>query len=225
MVASGTLDPFIYRLIGGGTRFIDGGANGFIIIGGGIFPIGGGGGGMDVPMPRGAKSSLSSVDSKSVKSKSHNFNGRVIFRINSSQCNSFSDFFGSGFLISWSLLGDLIAFELRLFNEAKQYFVVNWIYRAISPLLLLFARPSLAFEINPVISPMRFCTFSSCGLIGKLLSFCVRSLTVWSRFNCSKSFFSSLSESKKIRERNGTKWLYSRLDMSKWFEWFHNIRI
>lgn len=76
-------------------------------IGGGI-PIGGGGGGTDnPPKPRGIKSSLSSSECRSVKSKSHSVNGRTIFFTNSSQCNSFSDFFGSGFLISWSLLGDL----------------------------------------------------------------------------------------------------------------------
>lgn len=57
---------------------------------------------------RGIKSSLSSSERKSVKSKSHSVNGLVIFFTNSSQCSSFSDFFGSGFLISWSLLGDLI---------------------------------------------------------------------------------------------------------------------
>lgn len=106
MVASGAFEPFKRRTFGG-TRLVDGGARGFII-GGGTFPIGGGGGGMQLPIPRGAKSSLSSADNKSVKSKSHNFNGLIIFLINSSQCNSFSDFFGSCFLISWSLLGELV---------------------------------------------------------------------------------------------------------------------
>lgn len=69
--------------------------------------MGGGGGGTEPPRPRGIKSSLSSSERRSVKSKSHNVNGLVIFFTNSSQCSSFSDFFGSGFLISWSLLGDL----------------------------------------------------------------------------------------------------------------------
>lgn len=62
-----------------------------------------------------------------------------------------------------------------------------------SPLLLLFASPSLAFEISPVMSKIRL-GLSSCGLIGRLLSFWVRSLTVWSRFRFSKSFFSSVSD-------------------------------
>lgn len=75
-----------------------------LISGGGI-PIGGGGGGTEFPRPRGVISSISSSARKSVKSKSHSVNGRVIFLTSSSQCNSFSDFFGSGFLIS--LLGDL----------------------------------------------------------------------------------------------------------------------
>lgn len=107
VVASAGLGPFTCRKLGGGARFVGGGANGFII-GGGTLLIGGGGGGIQLPIPRGAKSSLSSADSKSVKSRSHNFNGLVMFLINSSQCSSFSDFFGSCFLISWSLLGDLI---------------------------------------------------------------------------------------------------------------------
>lgn len=107
VVASFVFGPFTCRILGSGTRFVRGGANG-LIIGDGAHPIGGGGGGIQFPIPRGAKSSLSSSDNKSVKSKSHNFNGLVMFFINSSQCNSFSDFFGSCFLISWSLLGELI---------------------------------------------------------------------------------------------------------------------
>lgn len=87
-------EPFICRKFGGGSEFV---CIGFI---GGGMPIGGGGGGTDPPRPRGIRSSLSSSERRSVKSKSHNVNGRVIFFISSSQCNSFSDFFGSGFRIS-----------------------------------------------------------------------------------------------------------------------------
>lgn len=97
-------DPFMNscrRIGGGGSKLV------FIAFIGGGIPIGGGGGGTDPPRPRGNKSSLSSSGRRSVKSKSHKVNGRVIFFISSSQCSSFSDFFGSGFLISWSLLGDL----------------------------------------------------------------------------------------------------------------------
>lgn len=177
--------------IGGGGKFI---------IGGGItmpdIPIGGGGGG-PTPRPRGAKSSTSSSICRSVKSRSHNRNGRDIFLTSSSQCNSFSDFFGSCFLISWSTLGDLLK------RERKKAIFYCWLldqgismncYREMSPLLLLLANPSLAFEISPDMSPIRF-GFSSCGLIGKLLSFCVKSLTVWSRFSCNRSFLSSFSDS------------------------------
>lgn len=94
-------DPFMRRKLCGGSRFM------FIAFIGGGIPIGGGGGGTDPIPPRGKRSSLSSSERRSVKSKSHNVNGRVIFLISSSQCSSFSDFFGSGFRISWSLLGDL----------------------------------------------------------------------------------------------------------------------
>lgn len=48
-------------------------------------PIGGGGGGTVLPRPRGNDSSLSSSECKSVKSKSHNVNGLIIFFTNSSQ--------------------------------------------------------------------------------------------------------------------------------------------
>lgn len=155
-------DPFRYscRIMGGGSKLAC-----IAFMGGGI-PMGGGGG-TDPPKPRGIKSSLSSSVQRSVKSKSHNVSGRVIFFISSSQCSSFSDFFGSGFLISWSLLGDL------RFKKSKD--CIAWVgemrvsiikcehqtHLEMSPLLLLFARPSLAFEISPLISPMRFWVFSS----------------------------------------------------------------
>lgn len=76
----------------------------------------------------------------------------------------------------------------------ENFFFSKNFYREMSPLLLLLAKPSLAFEIKPDISPIRF-GFSSCGLIGILLSFCVKSLTVWSRFSCNSSFLSSFSDS------------------------------
>lgn len=69
-------------------------------------------------------------------------------------------------------------------------------YLEMSPLLLLFAKPSLAFEINPDISlTIRFDDLwsSSLGLLKGLLSFCVKSLTFCSRFNCRNTFSSSFS--------------------------------
>lgn len=186
------VDPLVFPLIplaiwgggrnGGGTKFVGGG--GMLISGGGGFktPLGGGaacgggGGGIPTPNPLGADGSFSSSEFKSVKSKSHKFNGRVIFFTSSSQWSSFSDFLTStGFLISWSILEDL----------------------EISPRLLLLASPSFAFEISPVksLSQITCCFSSTVGLEGRLFSFCVKSLTVWSRFNCNKSFLSSFSAS------------------------------
>lgn len=95
-------DPFKWRPLDSASMMF-----GIGFMGGGI-PMGGGGGGTaNPPKPRGIMSSLSSSECRSVKSKSHSVNGRTIFFTSSSQCNSFSDFFGSGFRISWSLLGDL----------------------------------------------------------------------------------------------------------------------
>lgn len=77
------------RLVGGGIDFnIGGGAR-----------IGGGGGTFPLPTP-GITSFISSSGSKSVKSRSHSVNCRTMLFLISSQCNSFSDFFGSAFLIS-----------------------------------------------------------------------------------------------------------------------------
>lgn len=90
-------------------------------------------------------------------------------------------------------------------------------YLGISPLLLLFANPSLAFEINPDISlTMRFEDFwsSSLGLLKGLLSFCVKSLTLCSRFNCRNTFSSSFSFSffhKKKVKSIFYKWEYLTL--------------
>lgn len=96
-------------------------------IGGGI-PIGGGGGGTAPPKPRGAKTSFSSSSFRSVKSRSHSLRGREIFRTNSSQCSSFSDFLGSTFLISWSVLGDLKKLqELLLGIDIRYQSTLTWI--------------------------------------------------------------------------------------------------
>lgn len=131
----------------------------------------GGGGGIDEPHnPRGIKTFISSSSVKSLKSKSQSMRSRSIFFTNSSQCSSISDFFGSGFLRSFSTVA------------------------LTSPLFLLFSSSSLAFDISPDISPMRL-GFSSCGLNGKLLNFCVKSLTVCSRFSWRRSFMSSFSVS------------------------------
>lgn len=77
------------RLLGGGIG---------LSIGGGA-RIGGGGGTLPVASP-GIVSFISSSGRKSVKSRSHKVNGRTIPLRMPSQCNSFSDFFGSAFLIS-----------------------------------------------------------------------------------------------------------------------------
>lgn len=101
VLGDAVFDPFMCRKFCGCSRLV------FIgFIGGGMPGHIGGGGGTD-EIDRGNRSSLSSSARRSVKSKSHSVNGRVIFFISSSQCSSFSDFFGSGFRISWSLLGDL----------------------------------------------------------------------------------------------------------------------
>lgn len=89
--------------------------------------------------------------------------------------------------------------SLTTINRAVSFDLWYWNSTCLdmSPLLLLFARPSLAFEISPLISPMRFWVFSSCAFIGRLLNFCVRSFTVWSRLICNNNRFSSFSESVK----------------------------
>lgn len=85
---------------GGGIILLGAGGIGFIIIIGGGGPrIGGGGGILPPPMP-GTKSFASSSGNKSVKSRSQSVNGLTILFRMPSQCSSFSDFFGSGFLIS-----------------------------------------------------------------------------------------------------------------------------
>lgn len=140
--------PFSIPLTGSGGARERGGAPFCIML------FSGGGGGIDDPIsPRGIKTFVSSSSVKSRKSKSQSIRSRSMFLINSSQCISISDFLGSGFLRSLSG----VALESILF--------------------LFFANSSLAFDISPDKSPTRL-GFSSCGLKGKLLSFCVRSLTV-----------------------------------------------
>lgn len=143
--------------MGGGHTMCAGG-----IIGGGMPPPnGGGGGGTPAPKPRGANTSFSSSEFKSVKSRSQRLSGRIILRTSSSQCSSFSDFFGSTFLTSWSKLdeleiklseGGLILMKIWLWQKKKAYnilflltnrlFFLNWWLKIICG--LYFTSPKLA---------------------------------------------------------------------------------
>lgn len=99
----------------------------------GVGTMGGGGGGTPLVTFTGPRTSTSSSELRSVKSRSQSSRGRFSFLTNSSQCNSFSDFFASwGFVGRLSPVGDFntSAFDLDL------------------------ARPSFAFEINPLMSPI-----------------------------------------------------------------------
>lgn len=94
--------------------------------------IGGGGGGTPFVTLVDPSTSISSSEFRSVKSRSQRESGLFSFFTSSSQCSSFSDFFVSCSLGRLSPVGD--------FNTSAFDFD--------------FARPSFAFEISPLMSPI-----------------------------------------------------------------------
>lgn len=177
-------DPFKWRPFDSASIMF-----GIGFIGGGI-PIGGGGGGtVNPPKPRGIKSSLSSSECRSVKSKSHSVNGRTIFFTNSSQCNSFSDFFGSGFLISWSLLGDLCVWKnkQRIHLAPNGGGMVSTVLTAICLLCFYFSLDLLWLSrSNRTCRSYRQCDFGF-SLLAHLLVDCL--VFVWDPLRCDHVWF------------------------------------
>lgn len=148
---------------GGGALLFKGGGGGAHML-----PInGGGGGGIPFVAAAGANMSVSSSLPKSVKSMSHKLRGRLSEFISSSHRSSFSDFFAS------------------IFGTFSDVGLLRT-----STLDFDLASPSLAFDISPVMSPIRLILFSSDGLWRTfwLASFCVKSLTVFSLFSCNNKF-------------------------------------
>lgn len=94
--------------------------------------IGGGGGGIPFVTLADPSTSISSSEFRSVKSRSQSASGLFNFFTSSSQCSSFSDFFVSCSLGRLSPVGD---FSTSAFDFD-------------------FARPSFAFDISPLMSPI-----------------------------------------------------------------------